>query len=185
MVRVKRPRGQISSSRMKGSSRVVAQGWLFCTDFVIVADDVFEKGAIVADSRNVTFLKLMSNIEKWKEKKFSSRTIGSVVGLVSPLELTNNHPWWTIEEGAWCQKSRRCPVCVARCPHCPAQLCRLPGARPNLTKPVTALLPYVPICAKQIWMENSSGDARKVGNTGFTCDADARKLGQLQISNVW
>ena len=37
-------------------------------------------------------------------------------------------------------------------------LCRLPRARPNLTKPVTALLPsYVPICAKQIWMENSSG----------------------------
>ena len=47
----------------------MAQGWLFCTDFVTVADDVFEKGAIVADSRNVTFLKLMSNIEKWKKKK--------------------------------------------------------------------------------------------------------------------
>ena len=92
---------------------------------------------------------------------------------------------WYWEEGAWCQKSRRCPVCVARCPPCPVQLCRLPSARPNLTKPVTALLPYVPICAKQIWMENSSGDARKVGNTGFTCDAAARKLGQLQISNVW
>ena len=35
------------------------------------------------------------------------------------------------------------------------KLCRLPGERPNLTKPVTALLPYVPICAKQIWMEKS------------------------------
>ena len=64
-------------------------------------------------------------------------------------------------------------VCVARCPLWPARLCRLPRARPNLTKPVTALLPYVPICAKQIWMENSWGwgDARKVENTGFTCDA--------------
>ena len=88
------------------------------------------------------------------------------------IELTTNERSRVVDRGRGMgRQSRRCPVCVARCPHCPAQLCRLPRARPNLTKPVTALLPYVPICGKQIWMENSWGDARKVENTGFTCDA--------------